>query len=215
MNRTKIEYLDYTTNPITGCSGVGCAVRRECWAFRMSKRLRGRYGYPSDDPFKPTFHPERLDDPLKVKTPSLVGLCFMGDFFDKDVVLSWQAEVYAMIKRVYWHTFLILTKQPQNAIGFLPNPRLNNFWLGVSVNKQGDVWRIEKLKETNITIKIVSFEPLLENINVKLEDIDWIIIGAQTRPNKQPSIAWVENLIIEAKRQNIPIFLKHNLEFPK
>ena len=29
MNRTKIEYLDFTWNPIAGCIDIGCAVRKE------------------------------------------------------------------------------------------------------------------------------------------------------------------------------------------
>jgi len=191
----------------------------------MAKRLAGRFGYPKDDPFKPTFHEDKLIAPLRVKKPSLVGLCFMGDFFDKDVQRSWQAEVYTMIKRAYWHTFFILTKQPQNSLDFLPNPPLNNFWLGVSVNTQRDIWRIEKLKERNVVVKAVSFEPLYENINVDLEGIDWIIIGAQTRPNLQPKLDWIYKLTAQANNLGIPIFLKSNLhlhhnechiqEFPK
>lgn len=223
MNRTKIEYLDYTHNPITGCNGKGCAVRKHCWALAMSKRLRGRYGYPSKNPFEPTFHEDKLNEPLIVKKPSRIGLCFMGDFFDIDVPLRWQAEVYTMVKRAHWHTFFILTKQPQNAVNFLPNPPLKNLWLGVSVNHQKDVWRIEALKQTNVIVKAVSFEPLYEEIVCHLKGIDWIIIGAQTRPNLQPKTEWVYSLSHKASELGIPVFWKNNLkcvhgsrqEFPK
>ena len=40
MNKTRIEYLDYTTNPTVGCSGVGCAVARHCWACKQAKRMK-------------------------------------------------------------------------------------------------------------------------------------------------------------------------------
>jgi len=211
MNRTKIEYLCYTNNPITGCTGVGCAVKKKCWARSMAKRLAGRYGYPSDNPFKPTFHRDKLEEPLTVKKPSRIGLCFMGDFFDKQVPSSWREEVFENVELAYWHTFLVLTKQPQNIVG-LPDPPLKNFQLGVSVNKQCDVWRIEKLKRTNVVVKAVSFEPLLGHIKTDLEGIDWVIIGAQTRPNKQPELWWVDELFMEAWHKNIPIFMKPNLE---
>ncbi|MCD6490098.1 MAG: hypothetical protein J7K20_05165, partial [Thermodesulfobacterium sp.] len=40
---------------------------------------------------------------------------------------------------------------------------------------------------------------------------DWIIIGAQTNPYKPPKREWVEKIIKEAKKKNIPVFLKDNL----
>lgn len=51
-------WWDKTWNPITGCSPVseGC---EHCWAKRMANRLRGRYGYPQDEPFRVTFEPVR------------------------------------------------------------------------------------------------------------------------------------------------------------
>jgi len=46
MRTTKIEWCHSTWNPITGC--------QNCYAERIAKRLRGRCGYPEDDPFKVT-----------------------------------------------------------------------------------------------------------------------------------------------------------------
>jgi protein gp37 len=48
---TKIEWAQESWNPITGCSPIseGC---ENCYAKRMANRLRGRYGYPADDPFR-------------------------------------------------------------------------------------------------------------------------------------------------------------------
>ncbi len=47
MGNTKIEWADRVWNPITGCSPVseGCA---NCYARRMVRRLKGRYGYPAE-----------------------------------------------------------------------------------------------------------------------------------------------------------------------
>ena len=61
---TKIEWCEESWNPVTGCSPVseGC---EHCYARPMAQRLKGRYGYPNDDPFKVTFHTDRLDQPLK------------------------------------------------------------------------------------------------------------------------------------------------------
>ena len=63
-SKSSIEWTESTWNPITGCSKIslGC---KNCYAERMAKRLKGRYGYPQDDPFKVTLHPNRLEEPAK------------------------------------------------------------------------------------------------------------------------------------------------------
>ena len=42
--------------------------------------------------------------------------------------------------------------------------------------------------------------------------INWLIIGAQTKPYKPPKIEWVEEIVRAADRAGIPIFLKNNLK---
>ena len=61
---TKIEWCEETWNPITGCTPIseGC---QNCYAKRMAKRLAGRCGYPAEDPFRITLHPDKLDQPLQ------------------------------------------------------------------------------------------------------------------------------------------------------
>ena len=69
MGNTKIEWADAVWNPVTGCTPVSAGCQN-CYAKRMANRLRGRCGYPADDPFRVTFHPERLNEPLRWKTDS-------------------------------------------------------------------------------------------------------------------------------------------------
>jgi len=78
---TKIEWADETWNPVTGCTPVseGC---KNCYARRMANRMRGRFGYPEDDPFRPaTIHEDKLSQPLKWKEPRRIFVCSMGDLF--------------------------------------------------------------------------------------------------------------------------------------
>lgn len=79
---TKIEWTDETWNPITGCTPIseGC---QNCYAKRMANRLRGRYGYDADDPFRVTYHHFRIDKPLKWKKPRMIFVCSMGDLSQK------------------------------------------------------------------------------------------------------------------------------------
>ena len=108
---TKIEWAEDVWNVITGCTPIseGCA---KCYAKRMATRLRGRYGYPADDPFRVTFHPDRLEQPLKWRKPRRIFVCSMGDLFHNDVQFEQIDAVIRVIAKARQHTFMILTKRP-------------------------------------------------------------------------------------------------------
>lgn len=221
MNRTKIEWTNYTWNPITGCEN-NC---RFCYARKIAKR------FPKNFPrgFEPTFYPDRLKEPYQLKRPSLIFTVSMGDMFGSWVPDLWVTRVF----RVIWdhapgygrpeHQFQILTKFPQNIPYFSAISCQNykvpgNCWLGTSINYQGDVWRKDALLKwvrRKTGVFFVSFEPLLEPIDIDLTGLDWIIIGAQTNPLKLPEPEWVQSLIDQAREKNIPVFLKDNLSWSK
>ena len=94
MNKTSIEYLTHTWNPCVGCSGEGCAVRVNCWARAMAKRLKHRCFLCYT--FSPHFHPERLEEPLHRKKSSRIGVALMGDLFDRYYV-TYMAEAIRSI----------------------------------------------------------------------------------------------------------------------
>ena len=72
MNKTKIDYLDYSWNPIAmRCTPVGPGCKN-CWHLRMANRLAAnplipedlRKAYSGDWP--PVLVESRLDDPLRL-----------------------------------------------------------------------------------------------------------------------------------------------------
>ena len=152
MQHTKIDWglkNFYTWNPITGCT-FGCEY---CYARKIAMRFSGH--------FKPTFLKDRLEDPSKLKKPANIFVCSMGEIYDPKVKKEWRVEVWKAIERAMWHRYYILTKQPQNIIQEeLPK----NIWIGVSITKKEDLWRIQKLKDICNIKRFVSFEPLLERI---------------------------------------------------
>jgi len=185
MNRTKIEWTDATWNPVTGCTPVSAGCEN-CYARRMANRLRGRAGYPADEPFRVTLHPDKLDDPLHWRKPRRVFVCSMGDLFHEDVPFGFVDKAFVTTAMCPQHRFQLLTKRPArmleyldqragilNAAGLMaeslrlgawPQP---NLWLGVSVeNQQAAEERIEVLLNTPAAVRFVSVEPMLGPVDV-------------------------------------------------
>jgi protein gp37 len=182
----------------------------------MAFRLRGRCGYPFDDPFKPTFHPDRLIEPERIKKPHLIFTCSMGELFDPNLDTQITANVLAeMFKECnHKHTFQILTKRPDLAALFV---FAKNIWLGCSQDcrftKAEDLDYIRELRTP--AVRFVSFEPLLGPFTGNLTGFDWVIVGAQTKPTVEPNPAWVRGILEEAAILDIPVFLKDNLGWPE
>lgn len=141
----------------------------------------------------------------------------MGDFFGKEVNQLWQELVLTTVFHCPRHEFLILTKQPQNIPLWEEEYWPSNLWLGVSVDgvKNGQSL-IDNLYESHFPHNtFVSFEPLLGRVkDLDIESIQWAIIGAQTGPKKsQPQWDWVLDIVLASRDNNIPVFIKDNLEW--
>ena len=207
MNKTKIEWCDYTWNPITGCL-EGCFY---CYARKMYNRF--------NKDFTPQFHNDRLEQPVKCKKPSRIFVCSVSDFWGKGVPQTWRNEVYKIFTRCPRHTFLILTKQPQRICDQKRIPQ--NTWVGVSVSTEQDWWRpatlCSKLPKTQKTF--ISIEPLIEQsdyVSSYFFLAKWIIVGAMTGPGSKkhaPNPRAVRYIIATARRCMVPLFLKNNLQW--
>ncbi len=189
MGATKIEWAEKVWNPVTGCTPVSAGCER-CYAKRMANRLRGRCGYPADDPFRVTVHPEKLGEPMRWRKPRRVFVCSMGDLFHEDVTDATIATVWAVMQVRTQHTFCVLTKRPgrmRDLVGTLP-PLMEKFapnslkqaaectfgpWplpnvcLGVSAEDQATAdARIPILLQTPAAVRFVSVEPMLGPVDL-------------------------------------------------
>jgi len=219
VNRTSalVGWAPRTWNPMTGCyhwkTGV-CSVGENCYAKqRAETRLRGRFGYPEDEPFRPTFHESRLKQPYKIKKPTTIFVCSMGDLFGEWVPAEWIEAVIKVARDNKRHTFIFLTKNPRRYSEFeFPQ----NCLLGTTINVVKDLKRIKYLLKVP-NRRFLSIEPLREDIHeqLTLDGIDWVIIGAETnRVGKtvfSPPAEWVEPIVKQAKALGIPVFIKDNV----
>jgi len=210
MTPTKIEWADYTWNVVTGCK-TGC---EDCYARRLAEgRLKGRFGYPRDNPFKPTFHPDRLDGPSKIKKPSRIFVCSMGELWGPWVQKEWISAVLEQVELNERHTFIFLTKWPE---GMTNHAFPVNMWCGISANNQFSYnHRIGHMSRVASNVVFLSAEPLHAPIMIdEMDSLNWIIIGAETGNRKdriEPESEWIESLTKQADDFNIPVFHKDNL----
>jgi protein gp37 len=187
----------------------------------MAQRLKGRYGYPADDPFRPTFHDDRMTEPvyLDLKGPfgskPKIFISSMGDMFSEGVEAVWVNDILGMVQYCTRLNFLVLTKRPDRILELVHSTIPRNLWLGVSVTCQEDAWRIDMLRrELPVSHKFVSFEPLHGPITTDLQGIEWAIVGGETGNRKGkilPELEWICNLLDIARASNIPVFLKNNI----
>ena len=109
------------------------------------------------------------------------------------------------------YTFLFLTKFPERYAEF-DFPK--NCWLGVTVTNYDDLAKALSLKANN-NFRFISFEPLLGDIQTIPYWVDWIIVGAMTGSQAkkyQPKKEWIDKIIRQANRIDIPLFMKDNLQ---
>jgi len=203
---TKIEWADFTRNPVVGCWGPGGSPDNAKWCdycFARSwaeRRMIEKYS----EGFIPRFFPELLADgqykvseSYRSKNPNLsLGqavffMVDMGDLFGDWVDASVIEKVIDVPRRFPQHKFLFLTKNPSRYKEFKFSV---NSWLGTTITgwNTDETWkRLHALVEESppTEMKFVSFEPLLGNVASHLfvpsidsyfGDLDWVIIGKMT-----------------------------------
>lgn len=105
---TSIPYLDVLYNPVTGCK-PDFQCWGKCWARNLAHRFN-QIGTPAGD-FVPTFHADKLAQPLHWRKPRRVGVCFTGDLFVDGITDEQIAAVFGVMAACPQHRFFVLTKR--------------------------------------------------------------------------------------------------------
>jgi protein gp37 len=207
---SSIEWTDSTWNPVTGCTKIssGCA---NCYAERMALRLKAM-GNPSyANGFSVTMHEDMIDLPLKWKKPQTIFVNSMSDLFHEDVPEQFIFRVFDVMHRANWHLFQILTKRSKRMLELSTQlPWMPNIWMGVTVEEQNYTYRIDHLRRTGANVKFLSLEPLLGPIsNLRLNGIDWVIVGGESGPKSRPmKKSWVIDIRNQCQEKSVPFFFK-------
>lgn len=209
-SNSPIEWTEATWNPVTGCNKIspGC---KNCYAEKLAKRLKlmGQKNYRNG--FRLTLQPHMLERPLQWKKPQTIFVNSMSDLFHKDVSLDYIQQVFDVMKRAHWHRFQVLTKRADRLE--LLSSQLEwapNIWMGVSVESQKYVSRIDNLRRTGAQTKFLSLEPLLGPLkDLDLSDIDWAIVGGESGFGARPMLVnWVTSIREQCQDADVAFFFK-------
>lgn len=207
MADSKIEWTESTWNPVAGCTVIspGCT---NCYAMRMAERLElmGQPKYAgltrrSGGRAKWNGH-IRLDTdslaiPFEWRKGRMIFVNSMSDLFHEDVPLSFIQEVFRVMRECPHHTFQVLTKRSKRlaemsaSLDWAPN-----VWMGVSIESNDYVYRIENLRRAAAAIKFLSLEPLLGDVGqLDLGGIHWAIAGGESGPGaRYMDPEWVRSI---------------------
>ena len=209
--KSKIEWTEQTWNPVTGCTKIspGC---KYCYAEVMSKRLEAMNVRGYENGFNLSILPERLNEPIKRKKPTIYFVNSMSDLFHEGVNDNYIEEIFKVIEKSQHHQFQILTKRAERLADFFINRKVpENAWLGVSVeNQEYGLSRIDFLRKIDAKIRFLSCEPLLENLGIlNLQGIHWVIVGGESGANARPmSVEWAKNIQEQCEKQQVKFFFK-------
>lgn len=213
---SSIEWTEATWNPTTGCSKIstGC---KNCYAEKLSKRLKAMGLKKYKNNFEFTEHPQDLNLPLTWKKPKKVFVNSMSDLFHEHSRMEFIGSCFDVMLKANHHVYQILTKRPdtmadfskffKNYFGDTIPPHL---WMGTSVENEDFQWRIDALREVKCHTRFLSIEPLLGSMGkMDLSNIDWVIIGGESGSNFRPvKKEWIVDVIKQCKKQKVAVFFK-------
>jgi protein gp37 len=161
--------------------------------------------------FKVALHERAMELPFTWKKPRTVFVNSMSDLFHDAIPTEFIIRVFDTMRRARWHQYQVLTKRSKrlrvldSQLAWLPN-----IWMGVSVEDQEHVFRIDDLRQTHAHTKFLSLEPLLGPLpNLNLSGIGWVIAGGESGPDARPmKREWVIGIRDQCQAAQVPFFFK-------
>ncbi len=245
-------YWSKSWRVVNGCTRVspGCV---HCWS-EAETNMRGSnpavaYRYAKDKVLadgrwngRVMLAPERvLTEPLRTKKPQVWAI--WSDLFHEGISCRQVDRVLEVIEDCPQHTFLALTKRPENIQRKLyatnegcpvrvlgGGDYLNNLWLGVTAENQdmADL-RIPALLQIPAALHFVSAEPMLGPLNLEkylsryiqpiptatmYPPLSWVICGQENGPGaRQMHPDWARSLRDQCQTKGVPFFFKQWGEF--
>jgi len=210
MASTKIEWTEASWNPVTGCTKISAGCKH-CYAERMSARLKAMGQANYQNGFKVSLHEKALSIPCGWRKPRMIFVNSMSDLFHKRVPASFIDRVFSVMNSEKRHCFQVLTKRSGRLAQLAGRfSWTTNIWIGVSIENDACLHRIEDLKKVPASVRFLSLEPLLGPLpDLDLNGIDWVIVGGESGPGaRKMEKEWVIDIRNQCQRAEVPFFFK-------
>jgi len=186
----------------------GC---RHCYAERLATRLKAMGNRRYENGFSVTLHEDLVDLPKKTRKPRLIFVNSMSDLFHEEIPESFIARVFETMVACPQHTFQVLTKRSRRLSEMahrLPWPP--NVWIGVSIEDERALYRVDDLCKVPARVRFLSCEPWLGPMDdLSLNGIAWVIVGGESDPGARPMRKeWVESILKQCRNAKIAFFFK-------
>lgn len=219
---------------VDGCTPVsaGCA---NCWSAAMAHRFHKKYVVEGMDELQSltdshghfkgvvgcAYH--RLSIPSRTRKPTVFSV--WNDLFHEDVPEQFIDAAIREMLAASQHTYLILTKRPNRMEEMIRlyaqrGEKWSHIWFGTSAENQAALdERLPHLLRVPGN-RFLSLEPLLGSIDLEvpygqgvgdlvIENIHWVVVGAETGPHKRPcDPAWINDIVRQCRENHIPVWVK-------
>jgi protein gp37 len=242
--KSNVTWCDSAVNPVMGCAGceLWTPTEKRCYAGVLTERYAGRKGWPASFD-APQMFPGRMeqtlawpdltgkdrpDKPWLNRMPRVIFISDMGDALSKFIPFGFLADEIIRTVNQSPHIYIWLTKRPGRMAAFaawlyergVSWP--DNLWAATSVTGQDTMHRVEDLLKVPAKIRMVSVEPILERVDLKLTHrlpmelqgktnggISGIIVGGESGPGfRHCKLEWIADIAEQCKSVGVGCFVK-------
>lgn len=196
-DKTLIAWTDHTYNLAWGCTKIspGC---KNCYADTLATRFG--HSVWGKDGSRRTFGEKHWKEPLRweadshlhnpgIRGPGWNHLVFCSsmcdNFEDHPTIIKELKKLWPLIKSTPHLDWQLLTKRADRIADSLPADwsiaNYPNVWLGVSVENNDYLWRVDHLKAIPAAVHFISYEPALGPLpDLDTHGLEWVIIGGES-----------------------------------
>lgn len=163
------------------------------------------------DGFRIREHEAALTIPFSWKKPAMVFVNSMSDLFHKDVSIEFIRKVFSVMNSNPHLIFQVLTKRSERLAEVQKEVLwTQNIWMGVSVEDERVINRIDDLRKVPAAVRFLSCEPLIGPLpKLNLKGIDWVIVGGESGARPRPmKPEWAVEIRDQCVRHDVAFFFK-------
>ena len=159
----------------------------------------------------PFFHEERLEEPVRKKSPQLIVVAPHWDLFHEYVSNEKVLRIWTIMTELApWHQYMIRTQYPQRLLELHGSMKWTpNLWIGVPLRTSRDVELLEILQSLPTIIKFATFLPPREDLSfLDFSGLDWLIAGGgeDQRLKSWYHDDWIEAIYRKSQASDIPFY---------